>query len=195
MAVQMNCVTSLFRVTFEATHLQMPFALEMLCESLITGVRNLLVLKFLADESDVDLYWIDSDIEFRAASVFRLLCADRDVAAGVYPLKIPIGHGAERIGPYADSDGFIEVDEAPAGFMVIKRETFLAVMKHYPRLNYTPDRPAGYPRDPSALALFRHHGRSPVGTFPLPGLRASISSRASMPKGACNLNAAQPRPR
>jgi hypothetical protein len=47
------------------------------------------------------------------------------------PLKIPIGHGAERIGPYGDSDWFMEEDEAPTGFMVIKGEVFLAVMKHY----------------------------------------------------------------
>jgi len=30
--------------------------------------------------------------------------------------------------------------------MVIKREVFLAVMKHYPPLNYMPDGPAGYPQ-------------------------------------------------
>ena len=37
-------------------------------------------------------------------------------------------------------------DEAPTGFMVIKREVFLAVAKHYPPLNYAPDGPAGYPQ-------------------------------------------------
>jgi hypothetical protein len=87
MAVNMSEVTSLFRVTFEATHLQMPVALEMLSHSLMTRVRNLLVLKLLVDESRINLFWIVSHIEFQATSVFRLLCADRDVAAGVCPLE------------------------------------------------------------------------------------------------------------
>jgi hypothetical protein len=33
------------------------------------------------------LFWIDSDIAFSSQSVFRLLLADRDIAAGVYPMK------------------------------------------------------------------------------------------------------------
>jgi hypothetical protein len=83
-------------------------------------------------------------------SVFRLLLADRDIAAGVYPMKNfkwpaegvpagttqklfedrygeypfnPIDHGASRVSPYVDDEGFVEVAEAPTGFMAIKRAT------------------------------------------------------------------------
>ena len=36
--------------------------------------------------------------------------------------------------------------EAPTGFMVIKRHVFLAMMKHYPELNYVPDGPPNNPQ-------------------------------------------------
>ena len=47
-----------------------------------------------------------------------------------YPFN-PIEHGKTRVSQYADSDGFVEVAEAPTGFMVIKRHVFTAMMKHY----------------------------------------------------------------
>jgi len=56
-------------------------------ESLITHGRNVIVLKFLSDESFTHLFWIDSDIAFPSEAAFRLLRADRDIAAGVYPMK------------------------------------------------------------------------------------------------------------
>ena len=61
--------------------------LHMHSESLITRGRNKMVLKFLADETLTHLFWIDSDITFTPQSVCRLLLTDRDVAAGVYPMK------------------------------------------------------------------------------------------------------------
>jgi hypothetical protein len=57
-------------------------ALQLHSESLITRGRNKMVMKFLAEEQFTHLFWIDSDIAFEPRSVFRLLLADRDVAAG-----------------------------------------------------------------------------------------------------------------
>src|SRR6516165_7837340 len=86
-AVSMNYVVSLFSMTLDAGQLGLPCTLHMHSESLITRGRNNIVRKFLAEEKFTHLFWIDSDIAFSAASVFRLLRADRDVAAGVYPMK------------------------------------------------------------------------------------------------------------
>ena len=100
-----------------------------------------MVIKFLSEEF-THLFWIDSDIAFNPQSVFRLLLADRDIAAGVYPMKNfkwpaegvpagttqklfedrygeypfnPIDHGASRVSPHVDDEGFVEVAEAPTG--------------------------------------------------------------------------------
>lgn len=55
-----------------------------------------------------------------------------------YPFN-PIGHGTQPVGRYVDADDFVEMDEASTGFMCIKRQVFLEMMKHYPELNDTPD--------------------------------------------------------
>jgi len=172
-AVTMNYVTSIFSMTLDAGRLGLPCTLHMHSESLITRGRNNIVRKFLAEEQFTHLFWIDSDIAFNPDSVFRLLLADRDVVAGVYPMKDfkwpdegisgamtyrqfqyrytdypfnPIDHGASRVSSYVDNEGFAEVAEAPTGFMVIKRHVFTDMMKRYPELNYVPDGPPNHPQ-------------------------------------------------
>jgi hypothetical protein len=85
------------------------------------------------------LFWIDADIGFSPEAAFRLLLADRDVAAGVYPLKhedwpadgVPAGitrrkfeelyarytlntgrEGGAEVHLAIDRDGFMKVREA-----------------------------------------------------------------------------------
>jgi hypothetical protein len=172
-AVSMNYVASIFSLTCDAMHVGLDCILHLHSESLITRGRNNIVRKFLSEESFTHLFWIDSNIAFSADAVFRLLRADRDVAAGVYPMKNfhwpaeglpagmtrtefeeryteypfnPIGHGNARVSGYADGDGFVEVDEAPTGFMAIKRHVFSRMMERYPQLRYTPDGPPGHPQ-------------------------------------------------
>jgi hypothetical protein len=170
-AVTMNYVASIFSLALDSVHFGLPCTLHLHSESLITRGRNKIVIKFLSEDF-THLFWIDSDIAFTPQSVFRLLLADRDVAVGVYPMKNfkwpieglpagmtreqfevayteypfnPINHGASRVSQYADNDGFVEVAEAPTGFMVIKRHVFLSMMKRYPELNYVPDGPSNNP--------------------------------------------------
>lgn len=56
-------------------------------ESLITRARNGLMSNFLSQPKHTHLFFIDSDIEFDAISVVKLLAADKDVVGGIYPLK------------------------------------------------------------------------------------------------------------
>ena len=173
-AVSMHYVTSLFGLTFECARKNLDCMLHMHSESLITRSRNTIVTKFLEEQDCTHLFWIDSDIAFSPEAVFRLLCADRDVVAGIYPMKTdhwpveglpagmtrneyetryaeypfnPIGHGGEPIGRHVDHDGFIEVAEAPTGFMAIKRGVFTRMIARYPELEYTPDGPLTSPTD------------------------------------------------
>jgi hypothetical protein len=171
-AVTMNYVASVFSMTLDAGRLGLPCTLHLHSESLITRARNKIVMKFMG-QPFTHLFWIDSDIAFRADSVFRLLLADRDVAAGVYPMKSlnwpadgvsggmsqrqfelrytdypfnPVDHGKSRVREFVDSEGFVEVAEAPTGFMVIKRHVFTQMMERYPELNYVPDGPPENPQ-------------------------------------------------
>ncbi len=171
-AVSMNYVTSIYEMALHNQRFGLEAILHMHSESLITRSRNKMVIRFLSDETLTHLFWIDSDLSFTPQAVCRLLLADRDIAAGVYPMKSmnwpaaglpagttraqfedryaefpfnPIGHGGEKVGSYADGDGFVEVAEAPTGFMCIKRDVLLRMMKHYPALNYVPDGPSNNP--------------------------------------------------
>lgn len=131
-------------------------------DSLITRARNTMVAEFLADDRFTHLMWIDGDIGFKGADVVRLLLANRLLAAGVYPLKTdgwpsqglpealpagttradfqarfagyPANAFADNLEP--DADGFLDVIDAPTGFMLIKREVFVALIDRFPELQY-----------------------------------------------------------
>lgn len=135
-------------------------------ESLITRARNNSVAAFLYNKKWTHLFWIDSDIGFTPEAVLRLLRSNYEVVAGIYPLKdetwpkngLPANMTQEEFVTYyskypvnaaVDSshevhlhitpDGFMEVNEAPTGFMVIKRSVFEKMMDAYPELQYVPD--------------------------------------------------------
>lgn len=171
-AVTMHYTTSVYTLASQSAKIGLQSVLYMRSESLITRARNKVVRNFLADERFTHLFFIDSDVEFRPDQVFRLLLADRDIVAGIYPMKRvnwpqeglpagitqkdfeinyttypfnPVGRGEQKVGPFVDEDGFIEVAEAPTGFMCIKRAVFPKLMEAYPHLQYTPDGPPGHP--------------------------------------------------
>ena len=163
-----NYVVSLFNLVAEANQLEMPLQMALhYGESLVTRARNDCVARFLANPQWTHLIWIDSDIGFTPEAVFRLLLSDHDIAAGVYPLKrenwpaegIPAGMTLDKfestytrytvntdnvdenneLNLAIDEDGFLKLDEAPTGFMAIKRNVFERLMQHYPELQYVPD--------------------------------------------------------
>ena len=134
-------------------------------DSLVTRARNRLVAEFMADTRWTHLFWIDADIGFEPQAALRLLLSGRDVVAGIYPQKrdgwpdaglaaaLPAGSTrADFEARYArfpvnalagthaaDADGFVEVAEAPTGFMLIERSVFDRMASQFSELRYTPD--------------------------------------------------------
>jgi hypothetical protein len=136
-------------------------------ESLVTRARNNCVAQFLANPQWTHLFWIDADIGFSAQAAFRLLLADYDIAAGVYPLKredwpaegvaegttrqlfeatftrytvnAKASEASSQVELEVQPDGFMRMTEAPTGFMVIKRGVFERLIASHPELNYVPD--------------------------------------------------------
>lgn len=138
-------------------------------DSLVTRARNDCVAYFLTNPQFTHLFWIDSDIGFSPEAAFRLLLYDRDIVAGVYPLKreawpedgvpqgttrqqfeelyarytVNTGRLGEDVELTIDADGFMKVREVPTGFMCIKRSVFHRLIAAYPELKYVPDWPEG----------------------------------------------------
>ncbi len=129
-------------------------------DSLITRSRNTLVTKFLDQPTATHLMFIDADISFQPALVFRMAAFDKDVVAGMYPLKIRDwssdaitrvrGGEALETAPLRyvglpceqsvreSEDGFVTGEYAGTGFMMIHRRTFLRMMEAYPNCNSPP---------------------------------------------------------
>ena len=139
-------------------------------DSLVTRARNDCVAQFLSIPHYTHLFWIDGDIGYSPEAAMRLLLSGRDVAAGVYPLKrtewpeagvpggttkqsfeeqyarYPVNAGeasGPEVGLEVDADGFMKVNDAPTGFMLIKRAVFDRLIEKYPDYKYVPDWPEG----------------------------------------------------
>ena len=136
-------------------------------ESLITRARNTLVSMMLdqTDFASTHLLFIDADIGFHWQNVERLLCADKDIACGIYPRKhihlekikgileeypdISLAEmEARSLGYNVNFDepenlrgenGFFPVSEAATGMMLVKREVFTKMMKKFPERQYETD--------------------------------------------------------
>ena len=163
-----NYVMSMMNFTVEAERAGMRLqVLFHQGESLVTRARNNCVAQFLANPKWTHLFWIDADIGFSAQAAFRLLLSGYDIAAGVYPLKredwpaegVPEGTTREQfeatftrytvnakaselsaqVELEVQPDGFMQMTEAPTGFMVITRGVFERLMASYPDLSYVPD--------------------------------------------------------
>ena len=126
--------------------------------SLVTQGRNLCVSAFLQTKC-THLLFIDSDIASKPHSLQHLLDADKDVISVPYPLKDMCwekGFEVIKEGRIKDAEDLktkafyrfpmrvpdandikiekncIEVTHSPTGFMLIKREVFEKMKKHYP---------------------------------------------------------------
>jgi hypothetical protein len=120
-------------------------------ESLVSRARNAAVAHFLEDPENTHLLFIDSDIIFEPEDVFKLLQADKEVIAGIYPKKYIVwdrlkkNPEAERVDfPMGGSltmteDNLIELDYLPTGFLLISRTAIEKIIIAHPELKYRND--------------------------------------------------------
>jgi hypothetical protein len=122
--------------------------------SLIPVARNFIVSRMLESDAFSHLLFIDADLSFDPAQVLRFLEADKDIVAGIYPVKhldleavrrLPPGGKAESTFHYAVTlcageqptpAGFIRAEYAATGFMLIRRQVLQQMAERYPELKY-----------------------------------------------------------
>jgi hypothetical protein len=116
-----------------ARQLGIDWTLEtMVNESLISRARNTLTAKFLDMPEATHLFFVDADIGWEPWHLLVLLNRDKDVMAGLYPMKtMPIkwvvnGFDGAETGP----DGLQEVSKAGTGFLLMKKHVFEKLNKH-----------------------------------------------------------------
>lgn len=146
-------------------------------DSMITRARNSLVATALDNPDATHLMFIDADIGFTADQVGRMLRFDRDVVAGMYPLKIvhydaAVGARVAAGEPLEtaqiryvgvcqegearrEEDGFVTAEFAGTGFMLIKRQALERMIAAYPELRFAAVHDRARPSlSPNQYALF-----------------------------------------
>src|SRR6056300_103546 len=56
-------------------------------DSLVTRARNNLIARAMNDTDITHFMFIDNDIQWGAAEIIKLLCHDKNIIGGVYPIK------------------------------------------------------------------------------------------------------------
>jgi len=129
-------------------------------ESLITRARNAIVADFLGRPDCTHLLFVDADIGFRPETIIRMIRHDKPVVAAAYPMKNIYWDEIFEIAKVADSaetlrsramryavdlgagqqsdvvNGFIRVNAAGTGVMLIQRTVFEQMCQAWPDLAY-----------------------------------------------------------
>lgn len=100
----------------------------------IDDSRNRLVRDFLETDCE-QLIFLDTDIMWHESGLKRLIECDRDIVAGIYPLKNDDEDYPVRPLPgerWADPYGLVEVEGVPTGFLKIRRNVLEALYPTVP---------------------------------------------------------------
>jgi len=105
--------------------------------SLVTHGRNLLTCGFLDSGFDYMLF-VDADVEFKPEAVMRMLVPKKDIVCTPYRVKEESIKYAVK---FKDPDfvkiepfDLVEIEEGPAGLMMIHRKVFERLMDKHPEL-------------------------------------------------------------
>lgn len=118
MQAQLYCVA-------KRIHVELYIAARM---TLLEYARAHLAAKFLASDA-THMMCLDDDLGFEPTALARLVEHDKDIVAGVYPVKtIPMFYPYVPKGPRG-ADGLQEAEAVPGGFMLIKRHVMETLSK------------------------------------------------------------------
>lgn len=120
----------------------------------IVKPRNLMVKDFLEDPSLTHLLFIDADMGWNPPGVIiDMLKADEDVVCGVY-----LSRGSEPfwtcrpLTTELNEKGLLELEAAPTGLMLIKREVIQKIVDERPDLKINFDKRDG--EEPNSYLIF-----------------------------------------
>lgn len=139
--VRFNYALALTETTAMLRGMGMQVTIDILAGgSLLVKTRNQLVKRFM--ESDAThMLCIDSDLAWPAEAILAMLRQDKDAICGVYPIRYVQESGNNRFifRPEYNPDGslfceghLLKLESAPAGFLLLKRETIQKMMDFHP---------------------------------------------------------------
>lgn len=156
--VTQNYMQSVIGCMAQASDLNLRLTLSMIGnDALVTRARNTLLHQFVSQTDASHILFVDSDISFAADDIQALLLADKPIVGAAYPVKAHYwdettarfqmhGETAQTsslryVGDCAalyegDTDVLAPVAYLGTGFLLIRRETVMALQKAYPETRY-----------------------------------------------------------
>jgi len=140
-SVKINTMLSVAKLVKELTKANLEWQIETYKSPYVSNARNALTALFMRSEYDYMLF-IDSDVEFKPEAVIRMLVTKKDIILTPYRVKLP--HDATLVKytvsfpddtkvPILPGD-LVEINEGPAGLMLIHRRVFEFLMDSCTRL-------------------------------------------------------------
>ena len=138
--VQRDTCVSLMKLFSEFRKVGISSQFNIVKSSLVNYARNLATCGFLASKCNHMLF-IDSDVEFEPEAVLRMLVVQKDIVCTPYRIKLQDMRVKYAV-DFEDEKkiellpgGMVEVEQGPAGLMVIHRRVFDKLMKIHPEMH------------------------------------------------------------
>ena len=140
-SVKINTMLSIARLAKEFTKAGLEWQIETYKSPYVSNARNALTALFMRSEYDY-LLFIDSDVEFKPEAVIRMLVTKKDIILTPYRVKIPHDPNLVKYTVSFENDekvgilpeGLVEINEGPAGLMLIHKRVFKFLMDSCTRL-------------------------------------------------------------
>ena len=140
-SVKINTMLSVAKLVKELTKANLEWQIETYKSPYVSNARNALTALFMRSEYDY-LLFIDSDVEFKPEAVIRMLVTKKDIILTPYRVKIPHDPNLVKYTVSFENDekvgilpeGLVEINEGPAGLMLIHKRVFKFLMDSCTRL-------------------------------------------------------------
>ena len=140
-SVKINTMLSIARLAKEFTKAGLEWQIETYKSPYVSNARNALTALFMRSKYDY-LLFIDSDVEFQPEAVIRMLVTKKDIILTPYRVKIPHDPNLVKYTVSFENDekvgilpeGLVEINEGPAGLMLIHKRVFKFLMDSCTRL-------------------------------------------------------------
>lgn len=151
-----HCMTSLIKFFMLAQQVGLAWSLEtMTNESLVNRARNGLMAKMMHNKDATHFMFIDSDIQFEAESILRMMIEDVSIISGLYPKKsLPVAYNVNLEKQTKVRGSIYTVFTAATGFLMFKRKVYEDLIAAYPQEKYVDDIGLGKQYEPWLYNIF-----------------------------------------
>jgi len=140
-SVHRDTVVSLMKLFGKFRDVGISSQFNIVRSSLVNHARNLATCGFLASKC-THMLFIDADVEFEPEAVLRMLVVQKDIICTPYRVKLIDARKIKYAVDFKDEKKIemlpgeiIEVEQGPAGLMVIHRRVFDTLMKVHPEMH------------------------------------------------------------